>query len=260
MIHSWRVLGLPWLHPHRGRGAGHRGPGQHGLSLSTLRPDTTTGRTGRHTLIYLYADYSHRVADDDRTGRIFLLRHGETEWSATGRHTGRADIPLTDRGRERARAAGRTLVALRGEGPLARTLTSPRIRARDTANLAGLVPDAIDERLAEWDYGDYEGLTTPEIRRIDPGWTVWTHPCPGGETAHQVASRADALLAEARTLLAGGDVVLVGHGHFSRVLIVRWIRQPVRAGVNVAMDAAAWSVLGHEGIEPRLDHINLSLP
>jgi broad specificity phosphatase PhoE len=211
-------------------------------------------------LIYLYADYSHRVADDDRTGRIFLLRHGETEWSATGRHTGRADIPLTDRGRERARTAGRTLVALRGDGPLARTLTSPRIRARDTANLAGLVPDAIDERLAEWDYGDYEGLTTPEIRRIDPGWTVWTHPCPGGETAHQVTSRADALLAEVRALLAGGDVVLVGHGHFSRVLIVRWIRQPVTAGVNVAMYAAAWSVLGHEGIEPRLDHINLSLP
>lgn len=220
-------------------------------------PGTATS-IGRHTLIHLYADYSRCVADDDRTGRIFLLRHGETAWSATGRHTGRADIPLTDRGRQLARTAGRTLVALRGDAPLARTLTSPRIRAWDTASLAGLVPDAIDRRLAEWDYGDYEGLTTREIRRIDPGWTVWTHPCPGGETAHQVTSRADALLADARALLGSGDVVFVGHGHFSRVLMVRWIRQPVTAGVNFAMYAAAWSVLGHEGVEPRLDHVNLS--
>ncbi|GAA1875736.1 acid phosphatase [Pseudonocardia ailaonensis] len=193
--------------------------------------------------------------------RVFLLRHGETEWSANGRHTGRTDIPLTERGRKLAEAAAPTLAALRpGAGPPARVVTSPRARARVTAELAGLEPDAVDPRLAEWDYGDYEGLTTPQIRETVPAWTVWTHPCPGGESAEQVGERADAVLADARAVLPDGDVVLVGHGHFSRVLIARWLGMPAAGGVHVAMDAAAWAVLGDERGVPRLDAVNLRIP
>src|SRR5687767_5909010 len=153
------------------------------------------------------------------TGRVFLLRHGETEWSLSGKHTGRTDIPLTERGRGLAEAAGELGRRLRGSAPPALVLSSPRSRARDTAQHAGLSVDRVDERLSEWDYGECEGRTTPEIRETVPGWTVWTHPCPGGETAADVAARADAVLADARSALDGGDVVLVGHGHFSRVLV-----------------------------------------
>jgi probable phosphoglycerate mutase len=191
-----------------------------------------------------------------------LLRHGETEWSASGQHTGRTDIPLTEHGRELARAAGRIFAALRGDSPPpVRVLVSPRSRALETAKLAGLTPDAVDERLAEWDYGDYEGLTTPEIRRSrDPDWTIWSRPTPGGESCEQVGARADSVLADVRSLLTEGDVVLVGHGHFSRVLMARWIGLPPTGGVHLSMDAAAWSVLGDERGVPRLDHVNLRLP
>ncbi|GAA4549402.1 acid phosphatase [Pseudonocardia xishanensis] len=194
-------------------------------------------------------------------GRVFLLRHGETEWSATGKHTGRTDIPLTERGRELAAAAAPTLAALRrGSPPPARVLSSPRRRAQDTATLAGLQVDAIDDRLHEWDYGDYEGLTTPQIRETVPDWTVWTRPCPHGEGAAQVGARADAVLADVRAVLPDGDVVLVGHGHFSRVLIARWMGLPAEGGVHVAMDPAAWAVLGDERGVPRLDAVNLVVP
>jgi broad specificity phosphatase PhoE len=192
------------------------------------------------------------------TGRVFLLRHGETEWSLSGRHTGRTDVPLTGHGRELATAAGALLRALRGDAPPALVLTSPRSRARDTAALAGLDTDGVDERLAEWDYGVYEGRTTAEIRETVPGWTVWTHPCPGGETAHDVGERADAVLSAVRTTLDRGDVVLVGHGHFSRVLVTRWIGLAAVAGVGFAMEAAALAVLGHERGVPRIDHLNLT--
>jgi probable phosphoglycerate mutase len=188
---------------------------------------------------------------------VFLLRHGETEWSRTGRHTGRTDVPLTDRGRQLAKAAGDLLRSLRGDAPPALVLTSPRSRARDTAQLAGLPVSGVDERLAEWDYGDCEGRTTPEIRETVPDWTVWTHPCRGGETAEQVATRADAVLADATAALARGDVVLVGHGHFSRVLVARWVGLPAAEGVRFAMEAAAVSVLGHERGVARIDHLNL---
>ena len=191
------------------------------------------------------------------TGRVFLLRHGETEWSRTGKHTGRTDVPLTDDGRERARASGRLGRRLLS-GPPALVLSSPRSRARDTAELAGLTVDRTDERLAEWDYGDCEGRTTPEIRETVPGWTVWTHPCTGGETAAEVSARADAVLAEARAATADGDVVLVGHGHFSRVLVARWVGLPAERGVHFKMDAASWAVLGDERGVPRLDGINLA--
>lgn len=191
------------------------------------------------------------------SGRVFLLRHGETEWSLTGKHTGRTDIPLTEHGRHLAGAAGNLGVRLRGGTSPALVLSSPRTRAVVTAELAGLTVDRVDERLSEWDYGDCEGRTTPEIRETVPGWTVWTHPCPNGETAEQVGARADAVLAEAAAARADGDVVLVGHGHFSRVLIARWIGLPATEGVRFTMDAAAWSVLGDERDVPSLVHVNL---
>ena len=192
------------------------------------------------------------------SGRVFLLRHGETEWSRSGKHTGRTDVPLTQRGRELATAAGRLIAGLRDAAPPALVLTSPRSRAQDTARRAGFRVDGVDERLAEWDYGAYEGRTTPEIRETVPGWTVWTHPCPGGETADEVGRRADGVLAHAAGALERGDVVLVGHGHFSRVLLARWIGLPATEGVRFAMEAASLAVLGHERGVPRLDHVNLN--
>jgi broad specificity phosphatase PhoE len=191
-------------------------------------------------------------------GRVFLLRHGETEWSRSGKHTGRTDVPLTERGRELATAAGRLIAGLRDAAPPALVLTSPRGRAQDTARLAGFRVDGVDERLAEWDYGEYEGRTNAEIRETVPGWTVWTHPCPGGETADEVGKRADGVLAHAAGALERGDVVLVGHGHFSRVLLARWIGLPATEGVRFAMEAASLAVLGHERGVPRLDHVNLN--
>ena len=191
------------------------------------------------------------------TGRLLLLRHGDTEWSRTQRHTGRTDVPLTAHGRDLARAAGPIGARLLGGRSPALVLTSPRQPAADTAELAGLTDRRVDERLAEWDYGEYEGVTTSEIRAAVPGWTVWTHPCPGGETADQVQDRADAVLRDARGTLAAGDVVLVGHGHFSRVLTARWIGLPAAEGVRFAMDAPAWAVLGEERGVPQVAHANL---
>ncbi|WP_158892447.1 acid phosphatase [Amycolatopsis anabasis] len=187
---------------------------------------------------------------------LYLLRHGQTEWSANGRHTGRTDIPLTPAGEEQARASGAVLANLRGPAP-ARVLVSPRQRARATAELAGLRPDEVTEDLAEWDYGDYEGITTPQIRETVPGWTVWSHPVPGGESADQVAARADKLLGRVTALLAETDVILVGHGHFSRVLIARWLDLPASSGVHFGLDPASVTVLGDERGEPQLKHLNV---
>lgn len=198
--------------------------------------------------------------DTESRGRILLLRHGETEWSRTGRHTGRTDIGLTDAGRAAACRVRHVLALVRQDVALARVRCSPRTRARETAELAGLTVDDVDERLAEWDYGDGEGRTTPQIRETLPGWTVWDGPWPGGETDADVCARADAVLADARALLdgpdAGGDVVLVGHGHFSRVLTARWIGLPASGGVHFRMDPAGVTVLGFERGVPRLDHVN----
>ncbi|ANY10123.1 histidine phosphatase family protein [Pseudonocardia sp. HH130630-07] len=194
--------------------------------------------------------------ETDPYGRVLLLRHGETEWSRTGKHTGRTDIPLTGAGRAAAHSVRDALALVRHAEPPARVLCSPRTRARDTAELAGLRVDSVDERLSEWDYGDGEGRTTPEIREDLPGWTVWDGPWPGGETADDVCARADAVLAGIRPLLDDGDVVLVGHGHFSRVLTARWIGLPASGGVHFRMDPAGVTVLGHERGVPRLDHVN----
>ncbi|MEV0295091.1 acid phosphatase [Nocardia sp. NPDC050710] len=176
--------------------------------------------------------------------RLVVLRHGETSWSSQHRHTGRTDLPLTERGEAQARAAGPLLAELRLRDPL--VLTSPRQRAVRTAELAGLTGVEIDDDLVEWDYGDYEGLTTPQIRETAPGWTIFTGEVPGGESAAQVRDRADRVLTSVDPVLADRDVVLVGHGHFSRVLIARWAEFDVREGRRFAMSTAATTVLGYE--------------
>lgn len=191
-------------------------------------------------------------------GRLYVVRHGETEWSRTGRHTGRTDIPLTARGEEQARVAGDLLRTLRGDAqPDPVVWCSPRTRARETARLAGLTVDAIREDLVEWDYGDYEGRTTPDIRTEDPGWTVWSHPVPHGETDEAIAKRIDGVVADAARELATRDVVLVGHGHASRVLVARYLGLPPSAGVGFAFDPASVTVLGHERGEHRIDLLNV---
>lgn len=188
-------------------------------------------------------------------GEIFLLRHGQTAWSASGRHTGVTDIPLTADGEEQARRAGE-FVRARCPRPAA-VLTSPRRRARDTAALAGLSGAEVDPDLAEWDYGAYEGLTTAEIGdRLGRPWTVFSDGvAPGetpGETAEQVGRRAAAVLARVRPTLAGGDVVLVSHGHLLRILAAGWLGFPPRAGAHLVMTAGSVSVLGAEHDVPAI--------
>jgi broad specificity phosphatase PhoE len=191
-------------------------------------------------------------------GRVYVLRHGQTEWSRDGRHTSRTDLPLTEVGEEQARTAGRLLDILRvTDSPPPAVWCSPRRRAGDTARLAGLEPDAVRDDLIEWDYGDYEGRTTLDIRTEDPGWTVWTHPSPHGEAASEVAARVDRVLAAAEEVLVERDLVLVGHGHSGRVLVARWLDLPAASGVGFAFDPASVTVLGHERGEPRIDQLNV---
>ena len=172
---------------------------------------------------------------------LWLCRHGETEWSRDGRHTSRTDLPLTPAGVDEARR----LVALLAGVDFDLVLTSPLRRATDTAELLGF-PDARREpALAEWHYGDYEGMTTPEIRETVPGWTVWTHESPGGESAGQVAARADRVI-ERVLDEAGGRALVVSHGHFLRVLAARWIGQSAAFGRHLLLGTATVSVLGWE--------------
>ncbi|WP_458688082.1 acid phosphatase [Nocardia tengchongensis] len=176
--------------------------------------------------------------------RLIVLRHGETAWSAARRHTGRTDIPLTEIGEAQARSAGTLLRGSDLSNPL--VLSSPRQRALRTAELAGLTGVIVDDDLVEWDYGEYEGLTTPEIQRMSPGWTIWTGAVPEGESAEHVRKRADHVLATVIPELATRDVVLVGHGHFSRALIARWAEFEVVEGRRFFLSTAAVTVLGHD--------------
>ena len=175
------------------------------------------------------------------TPEILLARHGETEWSTASRHTGRTDIPLTDEGRLQARRLGERL----RDRVLTRVLVSPLERALETCRLAGLGGQAeIRPELMEWDYGDYEGLTTADIRETVPGWTVWTHPTPEGETAAQVGARMDGMIEELAA--AEGDVALFAHGHVLRVLGARWIGLPPESGALLGLNTATLSILGWE--------------
>lgn len=189
-----------------------------------------------------------RTAESDGVGllqhRLILLRHGETEWSKSGKHTSRTELELTEHGREQAVAAADTLKQMGLDDPF--VISSPRVRARTTAELAGLEVAEISPLISEWDYGDYEGTTTDEIRRAVPNWLVWTHGCPGGETSAQVCERADRAIDEALQHLESRDVIFVGHGHFSRAVMTRWIEQPVYEGIRFAMPAASIAVCGFE--------------
>ena len=169
---------------------------------------------------------------------VFAIRHGETEWSLNGRHTGTTDIPLTDGGR---RLAELLRPALSGR-TFALVLVSPLQRARETCELAGVAAHAIiDPDLVEWNYGKYEGLTPKEIARQAPGWLIFRDGCPGGETPEQVGARADRVVARARAV--EGDVALFAHGHVLRVLVARWLGLPPGAGQHFLLDTGALSVL-----------------
>ena len=176
--------------------------------------------------------------------RLVLLRHGETEWSRDRKHTSRTDLELTDVGRGQAELAANTLEHLGLDHPL--VVSSPRKRALATAELAGLTVDEVSPLLAEWDYGDYEGLTTHEIRTETPGWLLWTYGCPGGESVDQVSMRADQAVAYALDHMVERDVVFVGHGHFSRAVVTRWVEQPLREGSRDGFGAASVAVCGFE--------------
>lgn len=172
---------------------------------------------------------------------VVLARHGETEWTLSGQHTSRTDIPLTEAGRRQAQRLAARLTGRR----FAVVVTSPLQRAAETCRLAGFrdVAELCDDAV-EWNYGDYEGRTTPEIRTSQPGWTLWTDGAPGGEMAAQVGARADRVLA--RLLAADGDALLFSHGHFLRVLAARWLDLNPRDGRLFALAPASVSVLGWE--------------
>jgi probable phosphoglycerate mutase len=172
---------------------------------------------------------------------IYLVRHGETEWSLSGQHTGSTDIPLTENGKEVARELGRKLAG----HEFAAVWSSPMSRAIDTARLAGFDHDVrIDDRLKEWEYGDYEGLTTPQIRETRPDWFLWRDGCPGGELPEQVGARADGVIQEVKPV--EGDVLLFAHGHILRVIAARWLRYPPNDGMHFSLGTATLSILGYE--------------
>lgn len=178
------------------------------------------------------------------THRLVLLRHGETEWSKSGQHTSTTDLDLTEHGRAQATLAALTLDHLALDNPL--VISSPRTRALATAELAGLTVDEVSPLLSEWNYGDYEGLTTHQIRTDTPGWLLWTYGCPGGESVDQVSMRADQAVSYALENMVERDVVFVGHGHFSRSVVTRWVEQPLREGARYGFGAASVAVCGFE--------------
>jgi broad specificity phosphatase PhoE len=181
---------------------------------------------------------------------LWLVRHGKTQWSADGRHTSVTDLPLLPEGEEVALGLRERLDGQR----FALVLSSPRLRARRTAELAGYPDAEVDEDLAEWAYGDYEGITTDRIRQTDPGWTIWTHPTPGGETSEQVTERLDRVIGRLRAV--PGATLVFGHGHALRALAARWLGLPVGDGRHFQLDTATVSVLAHERESPVLRRWN----
>ncbi|MFV0494016.1 acid phosphatase [Mycobacterium sp.] len=188
--------------------------------------------------------------------RLVLLRHGETEWSKSGRHTGRTDMALTTAGSTQAEFAGRVLADLALDNPYA--VCSPRRRALATADSAGIMIDQVTPLIAEWDYGDYEGLTTPQIRQSEPEWSIWTHGCPGGESVAQVSDRADRAVERALELMQSRDVLFVSHGHFSRAVIARWLMLPLREGSRFDMPTATITICGFDRGVRQLSRLGLS--
>lgn len=181
---------------------------------------------------------------------VWLVRHGETEWSRSGRHTSVTDLPLTHEG---VRVADSLAARLAGE-EFGLVLTSPRQRARRTAELAGFPDAVVDEDLVEWAYGDYEGVTTAEIRESVPGWTVWSHPSPGGETPDDVTARLQRVVDRVRA--AEGRTLLFGHGHALRALAALWLGLPVTEGRLFLLDTATVGVLGEDRGAPVIQRWN----
>lgn len=181
--------------------------------------------------------------------QIWLVRHGETEWSRSGQHTGRTDIGLTDLGREQAKAIGRRLAG----HAFSVVLTSPLSRAAETAVIAGHPDAVIEPDLREWDYGEFEGLTTPEIRESQPGWTIWDGPWADAETPDAVGARADRILDRCLDASVTGDVLVFSHGHLLRVLAARWLGLPADSGRMFALGTATLGVLGWDRESPVIE-------
>ncbi len=182
---------------------------------------------------------------------LYVVRHGATEWSRSGQHTGRTDLPLLTEGEDQARATGSLLSGI----DFSLILCSPLERAQRTCELAGLRPDAVlDDDLYEWDYGDYEGVTTPTIRESVPGWTVWSGTCPNGENIEQVSNRADRVIERVRN--ESGNVIVFAHGHFLRVLTARWCELDPIEGQRFILDPATLSILGWERETPAVRQWN----
>ena len=191
-------------------------------------------------------------SDAGRSPSLWLLRHGETEWTITGQHTGRTDVPLTLQGERQATALQQQLAGRE----FALVLTSPLRRARDTARLAGRGDVAeLDPDLLEWDYGALEGKTTAEIREEFPGWNLWHAGAPGGESPHDVARRAERVIA--RAAAADGDTAIFAHGHLLRILAARWIGQDPSLGALLSLDTASVSILGFERNQRAIRHWNI---
>ena len=177
--------------------------------------------------------------------RVVLVRHGETEWSLSGRHTSVTDIPLTQVGERRASALEPSLQ----KWNFGLVLCSPRLRAKQTCDLLGWGKNSVETKdLVEWNYGEFEGLTTPQIRERIPGWTVFSHPCPNGETAEQVAARVDRVISHVRGF--AGDTLLVGHAHCLRVLAARWLGLDANSARFFNLETGTWSVLSYEHENP----------
>lgn len=181
---------------------------------------------------------------------VWLIRHGATEWSESGRHTSVTDLPLLPEGE----AAARKIPARIAGQSFATVLASPLQRARRTAELAGFADAVVDERLVEWAYGDYEGLTSTQIRQSDPGWTLWSHPVPNGETREQVATRLDRVIEDLRRL--EGPALIFAHGHILRALAARWLGLEVAFGRYLVLGTATLSVLGWDKSHPAIERWN----
>jgi len=186
--------------------------------------------------------------------QVYLIRHGETEWSVSGQHTGTTDIPLTENGRQVARL----LKPVLAKETFARVWTSPLQRARETCDLAGFGDRAeIDRDLMEWNYGEYEGLTPKQIHAKAPGWMIFSDGCPGGEDPEEIGARADRVIARVRAM--EGDVALFAHGHIFRVFAARWLGLPAGAGRHFLLDTATLNILGYYRDVPAVKRWNAML-
>ena len=177
---------------------------------------------------------------------LYIFRHGQTEWAMSGQHTGLTDIPLTDVGRAQAKALRNAVSHI----DFSQVFVSPLSRARETAELAGLINPKVLDDLVEFNYGEYEGITTDQIRQTVPAWTVWTHPCPNGETLEQAAARCQRVIDTASGV--GGKVALVAHGHILRILTATWLKLPPQEGRHFMLDTSTISVLSHERETPAI--------